>query len=78
MAMGKLLPHTHTHTHDTKTTPPGHPYTLAGMDLPHTHIHHVGMGYPSGHPYPQKLNNYQKIILYKWQVYPYKYHYKIF
>jgi hypothetical protein len=34
----------------------------------------VGMG----HPYPQKLNIYQNIILYKYQVYPSKYHYKIF
>jgi hypothetical protein len=70
MAMG-------TYTHDTKITPPGHPYTLVGMDLSHTHIH-VGMDHPSDHPYPQKLNIYQNIILYRCQVYPYKYHYKIF
>jgi hypothetical protein len=70
MAMG-------TYTHDTKITPPGHPYTLVGMDLSHTHIH-VGMDHPSGHPYLQKLNIYQNIILYRCQVYPYKYHYKIF
>jgi hypothetical protein len=30
----------------------------------------VGMGHPSDHPYPQKLNIYQNIILYKCQVYP--------
>jgi hypothetical protein len=67
----------HTHTHDIKITSLGHLYALVGMDLPHTYTH-VGMGHPLGHPYPQKLNIYQNIILYKYQVYPYKYHYKIF
>jgi hypothetical protein len=37
----------------------------------------IGMGHPSGHPYPQKINIYQNIILYKCQVYPSKYHCKI-
>jgi hypothetical protein len=50
---------------------------MVGMDLPHTHTY-VGMGHPSDHSYPQKLNIYQNIILYKCQVYPYKYNYKIF
>jgi hypothetical protein len=45
---------------------------------PHTHTHtHVGMGHPSGYQYPEKLNIYQNIILYKYKVYPSKYHYKI-
>jgi hypothetical protein len=47
------------------------------MDLPHTHTY-VGMDHPSGHLYPQKLNIYQNIILYKCQVYLSKYHYKIY
>jgi hypothetical protein len=66
----------HTHTHSTKIISSGHPYTLMGIDLPHTHTH-VGIGHSSGHPYPQKLNIYQNFILYKCQVYPSNYYYKI-
>jgi hypothetical protein len=41
----------HTQTQDEKIASSGHPYSLMGVDLPHTHTH-VGRGDPSGHPYP--------------------------
>jgi hypothetical protein len=59
-----------------KITPSGHPYPLVGKDLPPYHTH-VGIGHPSVHPYPQRLNIYQINTLYKHQVYLSKYHYKI-
>jgi hypothetical protein len=67
----------HIHIPTTQNNSIGHPYTLAGMNL-FSYPYSCGYeSYPSGHPYPQKLNIYQNIILYKCQVYPSKYHYKI-
>jgi hypothetical protein len=66
-----LLPYIH--THDTKIILSGHSYTLVGMYLP-PYPYTCRYESPIGSPVPTKI----KHLSYKCQVYPSKYHYKIY